>query len=92
MREEGVCLHINHAESNGEEGTLEKSMYVNVQHPGDTATGWLCTKKTLETSMSNKPGGKGEVMLFKKSAFKTEGITEQITNVKKEHGKYSKEI
>lgn len=49
-------------------------------------------KETLETFMSNKPGGKGEVMIFKKSAFKTEGITEQITNVKKEHGKYSKEI
>lgn len=27
---EGACLYINHAESNGEEGTLEKSMYVNV--------------------------------------------------------------
>lgn len=33
-------------------------------------------KETLETFMSNKPGGKGEVMLFKKSAFKTEGITD----------------
>lgn len=87
---EGACLYINHAESNGEEGTLEKSMYVNVQHPGDTATGWLCTKK--HRKQRNKPGGKGEVMLFKKSVFKTEGITEQITNVKKEHGKYSKEI
>lgn len=49
-------------------------------------------KEILETSMSNKPWEKGEVMLFKKSAFKTEGTTEQITNVKKEHGKYSKEI